>query len=140
MINNKPLNDQDNRVLNVNNPTPIMLEINGQKIKAFLNDSTASQALLKKLPVEVTLERGSSDYCGVFEELPFTADERQDGWFSGDISFDPNGNWFVLFIGGDNNRRGATEITLGQVAGQVELAKLRNLGSDINVKITLRDE
>ncbi len=139
MLANKHINQNDNRVLTVENPTPVTLDINGEKIEALLNDSSASKALLKKLPLEVTLDRGSSDYCGIFEELPFTKDEQQDGWFKGDISFDPNGNWFVIFFGGDNNRQGATEITLGQLADTAALDKVKDLGSEITVKIALKE-
>lgn len=140
MLKNEHINENDNRVLTVEDPTSVILDINGEEIEAVLNNSTASKALLEKLPLEITLGRGSSDYCGIFEELPFNDDERQDGWFKGDISFDPNGNWFVIFFGGDNNRPGATEVTLGQLADTAALDKVKSFGPEITVKITLKEK
>lgn len=135
-IENKKINKDDNRVLQVNEPTEIKLTVGNQNFKGYLNNSSTATALKSQLPISITLDRGSSDYCGIYQKLPYQNNDIQDGWFSGDISFDPNGNWLVLFMGGDNNRPGAKEVTLGQLADKETLDRISKLGKHIELTIS----
>lgn len=135
MLTNKRISETDNRVTTVENPTPITLTINDQTFSANLNDSSAAKDLISRLPLTVKLSGGTADYCGQFESLPYEASDVQNGWFTGDISFDPNGDWFVIFIGGDNTKEHLKEVTLGQIEHPDDVEKIAQLGSIIEVAI-----
>ena len=67
------------------NGTKILLHFGDTVIPGVLNDSETARALIAKLPYTQRMSRYSHDFCGVTEELPYSAEEEHYGWLNGDI-------------------------------------------------------
>lgn len=107
--------DMPTRVLDEG--TRITLTVGGTVIPAILNDSTASNDLISRLPYTVRLNRYVHDYCGVMSE-PLNYDEADvhNGWMNGDLAFARDGNYFVMFYADeDDSSVYGHQITLGKV-------------------------
>lgn len=137
MIQHQHTTENDTRVTTVNNPTAVNLVIDGHKFPAFLNDCSASQALIKKLPYTVTVSQGMHDYCGGMYHLPYDDDAVQSGWFNGDIAFDISGDWLVIFLRGENNNPQYQEVNLGQLANAEDITNISKLPTTVKVMIEL---
>ena len=137
MIQHQHTAEDDTRVTTINNPTAVNLVIDGHKFPAFLNDSTAAQALIKKLPYTVTVSQGMHDYCGGMDHLPYDDGAVQAGWFNGDIAFDISGDWFVIFLRGENNNPQYQEVNLGQLADAADITNISKLPTTVKVTIEL---
>ncbi|HJD24564.1 MAG TPA: hypothetical protein H9694_10560 [Firmicutes bacterium] len=78
--------------------TKINLHFGDTIIPGMLNDSTAAQELLKRLPCIIHASRCEFDVCGVLNPpLPRVKEEMVTGWHNGDISFD--GTYFTILFG-----------------------------------------
>jgi hypothetical protein len=137
MIQNQHISEKDNRATTIGNPTAVNLIINGEKYPAYLNDSRTAKELISKLPYTVSVSQGMHDYCGVMEHLDYNDEDVQDGWFNGDIAFDISGDWFVIFLRGENNSSQYREVNLGQLASQADIKKIAGLPTTIQVTIEL---
>ena len=98
--------------------TGIMLTVGDTVIPAVLNDSTASRALLQRLPLTLRLTRYEHDYCGVMSEpLPYGPEDVHSGWLNGDIAFTVNGNYFaILYKDEEISQQYDGMVTLGALA------------------------
>lgn len=137
MIQHQHTPENDTRVTTVNNPTAVNLVIDGHKFPAFLNDSTAAQALIRQLPYTVTVSQGIHDYCGGMDHLPYDDDAVQAGWFNGDIAFDISGDWFVIFLRGENNNPQYQEVNLCQLANAADITNISKLATTLKVTIEI---
>ncbi|MDO5532351.1 cyclophilin-like fold protein [Sutterella sp.] len=96
--------------------TPVTVTVNGEKFPAEILGTPAGRALLERLPVELRLNRGSRDYCGDIEPIPFTPAEEGHGYRNGDLSYWTPGEDFVIFL--------EREETGDAVTGVVPLGRL----------------
>ncbi len=79
-------------------PARITLTVGDLVIPAVLNDNEAARDLLSRLPLAVTVSRGSVDFCGdIGQPLNYANDDFQEGFEYGDFMWMPDGNWFVFF-------------------------------------------
>lgn len=73
--------------------TPIILTAGGTAIPAELNDSTASQELISRLPYTIELHRYEHDYCGMMDRpLSYNGEDLKNGWKNGGIAFAADGS------------------------------------------------
>ncbi|KRM82129.1 hypothetical protein FC35_GL001528 [Limosilactobacillus coleohominis DSM 14060] len=135
MIKNQHISATDNRTTTVEKPTAIKLIINNQTFPAILNDSQATQTLVKKLPYTITVIQEIHDYCGVMDHLPYSKDDVQVGWFDGDLAFDISGDWFAFFLRGANNDVRYREVNLGQLVNKEEIARIAQLPATVDITI-----
>lgn len=119
--------------------TPITLTIGELVIPAVLNDTTAAQDLLSRLPYTVTVSRGSVDFCGdIGEPLQYEDSDFQRGLRYGDIMWMPNGNWFVFFTDDIESRMDRDWLVLGHMDDVWEQTKA--LRGSVEIKIALTEE
>lgn len=119
--------------------TPITLTIGELVIPAVLNDTTAAQDLISRLPYTVTVSRGSVDFCGdIGEPLHHEDSDFQRGLQYGDIIWMPNGNWFVFFTDDIESRMDRDWLVLGHMDDVWEQTK--ELRGSVEVEISLREE
>lgn len=75
----------------------VTLTAGGTSIPAALNGNRTARALADRLPLTITMSRYEHDYCGPMREpLPYDAQDVQNGWTNGDISFDTSGNYLAI--------------------------------------------
>ena len=60
-----------------------------------LNDTVAAQDFASKLPITVSVNKSSLDYCGMLQNGKIDESEMQYGWKNGDIGHARG--WFALF-------------------------------------------
>ena len=119
--------------------TPITLTIGELVIPAVLNESTAAQDLLSRLPYTVTVDRGSVDFCGdIGKPLQYEDSDFQRGLQYGDIIWMPNGNWFVFFTDDIESRMDRDWLVLGHMDDAWEQTK--ELRGSVEIEISLREE
>ena len=121
----------------VENGTAITLTIGNTVIPAVLNNSVTARDLISRLPLTISLHRYSHDFCGIMSNpLKHDPTDVQHGWKNGDIHFATDGPYFVLFFADEEiSKQYGNQVHIGKM--NVDLKKLRDLGSDINVKIAL---
>ena len=116
------------------NNTAITLTIGDTVIPATLNNTTTAQDLMTKLPYTISLNRYATDYCAVMNErLAYDEKDVQNGWLNGDISYEKETPYFVLFFGGEeNSQQSGNQIIIGKVN---DLSLLAGLDRNIDVVI-----
>lgn len=112
--------------------TNITLTVGDIVIRAYLNNTSAAQDLISRLPVKVKLFDSDNDYCGdITPPLVYRADEVQAGYKNGDLAFWTAGNDFVIFI--DQEEQSANTgnlVIIGKVTSGLE--KIHALGKSIS--------
>jgi hypothetical protein len=115
--------------------TNVTLTVGDTVLTAYLNNTSAAQDLISRLPVKVKLFDSDNDYCGdITPPLAYKADEVQSGYKNGDLAFWTAGNDFVIFI--DQEERSANTgnlVIIGKVTSGLE--KIHALGKSIEVTI-----
>ena len=120
--------------------TPITLTIGDTVLEAYLNDTSAAQELISRLPVTVELYNSGHDYCGGIDPaLSYDEADVQYGWKDGDLAFWTAGDDFVIFHD-DEETSGSTGnlVILGHVTSDIE--EVRALPDAITVTIALKEE
>ena len=95
----------------------------GTKVTLHFGNTSAAKALLSKLPLHVNVSRYEFDLCGTMHPaLPYKEDEKLYGWLNGDINFVPDGNWFTILIGHEEESEAYGEqVNLGKVGKATRL-------------------
>jgi hypothetical protein len=117
--------------------TPVRLVVGSTVIPAFLNDSTAAQALLDRLPYTVRLQRYEHDYCGVMDSpLPYDRASLRSGWTNGDIAYAVSGSYFaILYKDEEISMDYDGMVTMGALSAPPEI--MDTLAPGISVTIEL---
>ena len=128
--------DMKNR--NSESGTPITLTVNNTVIPAVLNETAAARDLVSRLPYTICLNRYATDFCGVMSDpLRYEQQDIQVGWLDGDLSFSPNGDYFVIFFGGqETSESGGDQCILGKVNAPLTVIQSLSDGA-IDVRIDL---
>lgn len=119
--------------------TAITLTVGETVLEAYLNDNCTARDLISRLPVTVTLNRGSHDYCGgISPALEYDEEDVQYGWHDGDLAFWTAGDDFVIFHSDEANSSSTGNLVIiGAVTSNIET--VRSLGQNINVTIALAE-
>lgn len=117
--------------------TGITLTIGDAVLAAYLNNTSAAQDLIFRLPVTVNLFNSGHDYCGsINPPLAYDKTDVQYGWRNGDLAFWTAGNDFVIFHADEEKSANTGNLVIiGAVTSDIE--KVRALPKSINVKIAL---
>nr|WP_320192588.1 cyclophilin-like fold protein [uncultured Desulfobacter sp.] len=114
----------------------ITLTIGNKIVPAILYNTPPAKNLMGKLPVTVSLNRGPVDYCGGIEPVVYSEKDLQAGYHRGDLAYWIPGQDFVIFTENKKDASGSPDLViLGKVSSDIK--ELRDLGSTINVTITL---
>jgi hypothetical protein len=115
--------------------TPVRLVVGATVIPAVLNDSTAAQALLDRLPYTVRLQRYEHDYCGVMgSPLPYDRASLRSGWTNGDIAYAASGTYFaILYKDEEISKQHDGLVTMGALSVPPEI--MDTLAHSISVTI-----
>lgn len=115
--------------------TAITLTVGETILEGYLNDNRSACDLISRLPVTVSLNRGSHDYCGdISPALAYDEEDVQNGWKNGDLAFWTAGNDFVIFHSDEENSFSIGNIVnIGAVTSDLET--VRSLGQNIDVTI-----
>lgn len=122
---------------NTGTRTAITLTIGETVLEGYLNDSRSARDLISRLPVTITLNKGTHDYCGgITPALAYDESDVQNGWKNGDLAFWTVGNDFVIFHSDEENSSSTSNIVhIGAVTSDLET--VRSLGQRIDVTIAL---
>lgn len=120
---------------NIAGQTPVTLTVGDKVLDAYLNNTTAADDLLSRLPVTVRLSDSGHDYCGgINPPLTYRDDEVQYGWHDGDLAFWTAGDDFVIFHDDEETSSSTGNLVIiGHVTSDIE--EVRSLGSSIEVTI-----
>lgn len=131
----------DTRQTVVTSPTEIAIQLGEVVVTAYLTDTQAAKTLIANLPLTTMACTGINDACGQMTPLPYQASDLQGGWFNGDICYDPSGDWFSIYIGGENAKPHLREIFLGQLANanDIKLIKSQLNGDEIPLTISIKE-
>lgn len=118
----------------------ILITIDGQPLRATLNESATAEAIYNALPLEATATRwGDEFYFGIPVTLAEAAD-AQDEVAVGALAYWPPGNAFCIFFGPTPVSRGSEPRAYSPVnhVGQLldDVAPLRSIRSGATVKVT----
>ena len=109
--------------------TRIILNIDGKKFQAELNDNPVAAKFLKSLPARIRMSRWGDEYygdCGVDGSLDDTA---RDILEIGELAFWPPGNALCIFFGPtpastDGRPKAASDVVpIGKIASGADLLK-----------------
>ena len=127
-------NDDDN---GSSERTAITLTVGETVLEGYLNNNRSARDLISRLPVTVSLNRGSHDYCGdITPALAYDESDVQHGWKNGDLAFWTAGNDFVIFHSDEENSSSTGNIVnIGAVTSDLEV--VRSLGQRIDVTVAL---
>lgn len=122
------------------NGTKINIIVGDKTIPATLNDTTTAKDLISKLPYTIKLSKYSHDYCGnPTSRLAYDEKDVQFGWKNGEISYEKETPYFVIFFGDeDNSKIHGNQVIIGKV--DVDLDTIKALDSVINITIELAGE
>jgi len=116
--------------------TKVTLTIGNKVVPAVLYNSTAAKNLMSRLPITVSLNKGSRDYCGGIDPLNYEKNEVQTGYRNGDLAYWIPGQDFVIFTEGEETSFEVPDvIILGHINVGVE--GLKGLGHTVKVSIAL---
>ena len=134
-----PDEEDDDNTSNNEKRTSVTLTIGETVLDAYLNDNKSARDLIFRLPVTVSLNRGSHDYCGnISPALSYDEKDVQHGWKNGDLAFWTVGNDFVIFHSDEENSSSTGDIVnIGAVNSDIET--VRSLGQNINMTIALAE-
>lgn len=124
--------------MNNQNSTAVTITVGDKVIPATLNNTTTAKDLISRLPYSITLNKYSHDFCGnPTERLAYDEKDVQFGWKNGDISYEKQTPYFVIFFGDeDNSQAHGNQVIIGKVNADMETIK--SLGnSSINLTIDL---
>lgn len=121
--------------LDQNNGTAVTLTIGDTVIPATLNNTTTAQDLISKLPYTVQLNRYAHDYCGTPPtRLAYDEKDVQFGWKNGEISYEKQTPYFVIFFGDeDKSQVHGNQVIIGKV--DVDLDTIKDLGQTLSITI-----
>ena len=120
------------------NGTKIIMHFGDTEIPGVLNDSETAQALIRKLPYTVRMNRYSHDFCGIVPAKDFPHDESDVhyGWLNGDIDYATDGPYFtILFEDEAASERYGNQVNIGVIS--CPLAKIAALRGSFDVRIEL---
>lgn len=112
---------------------PVKLKINGKTYEAAFYDYQSTQSLLKQLPLTVSLNRGSRDFCGGNIDISYKQADLVDRYEIGDLTYWIPGKNFVIFTNGDGKVAGKDLIPLGKLKAPVQ--EILKLGDSLEVVI-----
>lgn len=116
--------------------TKIKMHFGDKVIPGILNDSITAKAFIEKLPLTVSMNRYSHDFCGRFDELPYKEEEVHYGWLNGDIDYATDAPWFtILFEDEDNSEQYGYQVNIGVIT--CPLSEIRSLRGSYDVYIEL---
>lgn len=115
--------------------TAVRLTVGTTVIRATLNDSETAKRLIARLPLKISMVRSSVDYCGTIASLQYANADLHRGWKNGDVVYIPNGNWFSIFFGGENDRA-PNFITVGRIDKE-DLSLVAKLEGSIEMTIAV---
>lgn len=119
--------------------TPITLTIGDTVLEAYLNDSAPAQSLIAQLPLTVTLNESTNDFCGGSLDIDYSKSDVTAGYQNGDLVFWPPANNFVIFVSGEEDSEGSNNLVkLGHITSPEEM--LDTLNGRIEVTIALVQE
>ena len=116
--------------------TPITITVGDTVIPATLNSSVSARDLISRLPLTVSMTRGSVDYyLHLSNPLDYAESDVHSGWLNGDIGFD--GTYLTMFHDREETSSSSShnrQITLGHIGN---LSLLENLGESIQATFAL---
>ncbi|MEK3685046.1 cyclophilin-like fold protein [Paenibacillus sp. FSL R10-2736] len=120
--------------------TKINMHFGDVVIPGTLNDSTAAQDLISKLPYTVHVNRYSHDFCGVMDDpLEYSEEDVHFGWLNGDIDFATDANYFtILFEDEEKSEQYGYQVNIGKI--DIKLSVISELTGSYDVLIELADE
>lgn len=116
--------------------TAVTITVGDKTIPAVLNDTTTAKDLISRLPYTISLNRYSHDFCGnPTERLAYDEKDVQFGWRNGEISYEKETPYFVIFFGDeDNSSIHGNQVIIGKV--DVDMETLKGLGNS-RIDITI---
>lgn len=117
----------------------IILEINGIKFAAELNDTKTADALYSKLPLKIRMTRWGGEYYGGCPVEYFDEDEKRVKMKNGELAFWPDGSALCIFFGPTPSSTDSSPaavspvIPLGIITGDTEA--LNNFGPEVEVTV-----
>lgn len=135
------LGPSDTRQTMVTSPIEIAIQLGEVVVTAYLTDTQVAKTLIAHLPLTTMACTGINDACGQIMPLPYQASDVQGGWFNGDICYDPSGDWFSIYTGGENAKPHLREIFLGQLANanDIKLVNSQLNGDEIPLTLSLKE-
>ena len=116
--------------------TPIKLHFGDKVIPGRLNDSVTAQGFIAKLPLTVSMNRYSHDFCGRFDELPYAPEDVHFGWLNGDIDYATDAPWFtILFADEENSEQYGYQVNIGVI--DCPLSEISSLQGSYEVYVEL---
>lgn len=121
----------------------IKIVIGELELTAELNDSDSSKALLKRLPLDLQMNRWGDEYygdCGVFVDEDSDARDEME---VGELAIWPPGSALCIFFGptpasvGDEPKAASAVNPIGRISSGLEL--LQSQGSSIRVRVELTE-
>ncbi len=129
--------DTDEKTAMVEN-TPVILEMNGEEVKASLNNTLTAQEFIKLLPYTVTVSRAADDLCGsVKEELSSDPSEGRKSWKIGEIGW--FGGWFTILV---DHEEKFSNMPGGMIIGKIDdgyIEIIKGFSGRVNIKVRLAD-
>ena len=120
------------------NGTRINMYFGDTLIPGVLNDSETARALIAKLPLKQHVSRYSHDFCGVTQDLPYSAEDVHYGWLNGDIDYATDVPYFtILFEDEDVSEQYGSQVNIGVIT--CPLADIAALKGDFDIRIELAD-
>lgn len=116
--------------------TKIMLAVEGNEYPAILHANAAARDFISRLPLAVSLSRGSRDYCGGIAPLKYDPQQVQNGYRNGELAYWVPGEDFVIFM--EKEETGASVkgvVVLGELSGDFQ--SLFDLGNSVEVRVRL---
>lgn len=113
----------------------IVLEANGFRIPATLNDTVAALNFKKRLPITVTGYRSPVDYCCTAAIGRYDPLETKSGWENGDISL--AGGWFAVLFGGEEQSGEYHNMMIIAHIEEENLHLVKELTETVKFKVTL---
>ena len=118
---------------------PITLTIGDTVLEAYLNDSAPAKSLIAQLPLTVTLNESTNDFCGGSLDIDYSESDVTAGYRNGDIVFWPPASNFVIFVRGEEDSMGSDNLVkLGHITSPEEM--LDTLSGQIEVTVALAEE
>ncbi len=108
-------------------------------MNAQLNNTTATQDLISRLPVTVRLNDSDNDFCGdISPALSYDESEVQYGYKDGDLAFWTAGDDFVIFVDDEElSSNTGNLVILGRIND--DLSVLDEISGTIEVAIALAE-
>lgn len=110
---------------------PVKLKINGKVFEDNFYDYQPTQNLLKQMPLTVSLNRGSKDFCGGSLNISYKETDLVDRYEIGDLTYWIPGKNFVIFTNGDGKVAGKDLVPLGKLKAPVQ--EILQLGDGFEV-------